>query len=185
MFSKANCLWAILITIFLHIPRLFSGEVYRWTDDKGTIHLTDDVSKIPERYGDQAEKIEVQEETLKEVEKIGKQEEGPDRVKDYLENLEKKIEMKKSMEKKISELEEELRSSEERLKKIEEYEREDYLYYQPFKDPKTGKWVPVVSPFYEEKRRLKAKIEATQAEIKSIQEKLLQLMRSLYFFLTQ
>jgi len=87
--------------------------------------------------------------------------------------------MKKSMEKKISELEEELRSSEERLKKIEEYEREDYLYYQPFKDPKTGEWVPVVSPFYEEKRRLKAKIEATQAEIKSIQEKLLQLMRSL------
>jgi hypothetical protein len=87
--------------------------------------------------------------------------------------------MKKSMEKKISELEEELRSSEERLKKIEEYEREDCLYYQPFKDPKTGKWVPVVSPFYEEKRRLKARIEATQAEIKSIQEKLLQLMRSL------
>jgi len=36
--------------------------------------------------------------------------------------------MKKSMERKISELEEELRSSEERLKKIEEYEREDYLY---------------------------------------------------------
>ena len=87
--------------------------------------------------------------------------------------------MKKSTEKKISELEEELRSSEERLKKIEEYEREDYLYYQLFKDPKTGKWVPVVSPFYEEKRRLKVKIEATQAEIKSIQEKLLQLMRSL------
>ena len=80
MFSKANCLWTILITIFLHIPHSFSGEVYRWTDDKGTIHLTDDVSKIPERYGDQAEKIEVQEETLKEVEKIGKQEEGPDRV---------------------------------------------------------------------------------------------------------
>ena len=54
------------------------------------------------------------------------------------------------------------------------------VYYQLFKDPKTGKWVPVVSPFYEEKRRLKAKIEATQAEIKSIQEKLLQLMRSLW-----
>ncbi len=116
MFFKANRLWAILITIFLHIPHSFSGEIYRWTDDKGTIHLTDDVSKIPERYGDQAEKIEVQEETLKEVEKIGKQEEGPDRVKDYLEILEKKIKMKKNMEKKISELGEELRSFEERLK---------------------------------------------------------------------
>ena len=179
MFFKTRFWWIILFTVFFQIPYTFSGEVYRWTDDKGTIHLTDDVSKIPERYGDQAEKIEIQEETLKEVEKIGKQEEGPDRVKDYLENLEKKIEMKKSMEKKISELEEELRSFEERLKKIEEYKREDFLYYQPFKDPKTGKWVPIVSPFHEEKRRLKAKIEATQAEIKSIQEKLLQLMRSL------
>jgi DNA repair exonuclease SbcCD ATPase subunit len=179
MFFKANCLWIILITIFLHIPHSFSGEIYRWTDDKGTIHLTDDVSKIPERYGDQAERIEVQEETLKEVEKIGKPEERPDRVKDYLENLEKKIEMKKSMEKKISELEEELRSFKERLKKIEEYERDNYLYYQPFKDPKTGKWVPVASPFYEEKRRLKAKIDAIQVEIKEIQERLSQLMRSL------
>ena len=87
--------------------------------------------------------------------------------------------MKKSMEKKISELEEELRSFEERLKKIEEYEREDYLYYQPFKDPKTGKWVPVASPFYEEERRLKAKIDAIQVEKKEIQERLSQLMRSL------
>jgi len=179
MFSKANCLWTILITIFLHIPHSFSGEVYRWTDEKGTIHFTDDVSKIPKPYSDQAERIEVQEETLKEVEKIGKPEERPDRVKDYLENIEKKIEMKKSMEKKISELEEELKLSEESLKRIEEYEREDYFYYQPFKDPRTGKWVPVASPYYEEKRRLKAKIDAIQAEIKRIQEKISQLMRSL------
>jgi DNA repair exonuclease SbcCD ATPase subunit len=212
MFSKANCLWTILITIFLHIPHSFSGEVYRWTDEKGTIHFTDDVSKIPKPYSDQAERIEVQEETLKEVEKIGEPEERPDRVnpvrnssgalnpagivlksdptaeqrgiisngvKDYLENIEKKIEMKKSMEKKISELEEELKLSEESLKRIEEYEREDYFYYQPFKDPRTGKWVPVASPYYEEKRRLKAKIDAIQVEIKRIQEKISQLMRSL------
>jgi DNA repair exonuclease SbcCD ATPase subunit len=179
MFSKANFLWIILFSIFLHIPYGFSGEVYRWTDERGTIHFTDDVSKIPKPYSDQAEKIEVQEETLKEVEKIGKPEEKPDRVKDYLENIEKKIELKKSMEKKISELEEELRLSEERLKRIEEYEREDYLYYQPFRDPRTGKWVPVVSPFYEEKRRLKAKIDAIQVEIKKIQERLSPLMRSL------
>jgi DNA repair exonuclease SbcCD ATPase subunit len=179
MFSKANCLWTILITIFLHISHSFSGEVYRWTDEKGTIHFTDDVSKIPKPYSDQAERIEVQEETLKEVEKIGKPEERPDRVKDYLENIEKKIEMKKSMEKKISELEEELKLSEESLKRIEEYEREDYFYYQPFKDPRTGKWVPVASPYYEEKRRLKAKIDAIQVEIKRIQEKISQLMRSL------
>jgi peptidoglycan hydrolase CwlO-like protein len=179
MFFKTRFWWIILFTVFFQIPYTFSGEVYRWTDEKGTIHFTDDVSKIPKPYSDQAERIEVQEETLKEVEKIGKPEERPDRVKDYLENIEKKIEMKKSMEKKISELEEELKLSEERLKRIEEYEREDYFYYQPFKDPRTGKWVPVASPYYEEKRRLKAKIDAIQAEIKRIQEKISQLMRSL------
>jgi hypothetical protein len=80
MFSKANCLWTILITIFLQIPFLFSGEIYHWADEKGTIHFTDDVSKIPERYIDQAEKIKVQEETFKEVEKIEKLEERSDRV---------------------------------------------------------------------------------------------------------
>ena len=80
-------MWIILLILFFHIPYSFSGEVYRWTDEKGTIHLTDDVSKIPKRYSDQAEKIEVQEETLKEVEKIEKPEERPDRVKDYLEIL--------------------------------------------------------------------------------------------------
>jgi uncharacterized protein YPO0396 len=42
-----------------------------------------------------------------------------------------------------------------------------------------GKWVPVASPFQEEKRRLKTKIDATQAEIKKIRERLSQLMRSL------
>jgi DNA repair exonuclease SbcCD ATPase subunit len=179
MFPKIKFLWAILITIFFHIPCSLSGEVYRWTDEKGTVHFTDDDSKIPEQYSDQAERIEVREEILKEVEKMEKPEERPDRVRDYLENIERKIEMKKSMEKKVSELEEELRLSEEYLKRIEEYEREDYLYYQPFKDPRTGKWVPVASPFYEEKRRLKAKIEALQVEIKEVQKKLSQLMRSL------
>jgi hypothetical protein len=116
MFFKTRFWWIILFTLFFQIPYTFSGEVYRWTDEKGTIHFTDDVSKIPKPYSDQAERIEVQEETLREVEKIGKPEERPDRVKDYLENIEKKIEMKKSMEKKISELEEELKLSEERLK---------------------------------------------------------------------
>ena len=179
MFFKTRFWWIILFTLFFHIPYSFSGEVYRWTDEKGTIHFTDDESKIPKPYSDQAEKIEIQEETLKEVGKIGKPEEMPDQIKDYLEDIEKKIEKKKSMEKKISELEQELKSSEERLKRIEEYEKEDYYYYRPFRDRRTGKWVPVASPYYSEKVKLKNRIEAIQIEIKGIQEKISQLMRSL------
>jgi len=65
------------------------------TDEKGTIHFADDVSQVPERYADQAEKIEVREETLNVVEKTGQSEEGPDRAKSSLENIGEKIEMKK------------------------------------------------------------------------------------------
>ena len=170
MFSKTRFWWIILFTLFFQIPFLFSGEIYHWVDEKGTTHFTDDISKIPERYIDRAEKIKVREEKLEEGEKIEKLEERSDQVnpvrnssealnptlrggtrkcskiwprcsrrprgplarreqrafaapkwlrprrrgiisngvKDYLEDIEKKIAMKKSMEKKISELEEEL-----------------------------------------------------------------------------
>jgi lipopolysaccharide export system permease protein len=37
----------LLSILFLIVPS-FSGEVYRWTDEGGTIHFTDDRSKIPE-----------------------------------------------------------------------------------------------------------------------------------------
>ena len=223
MFYRTGFRWTILFILFFQIPYAFPGEIYRWTDDRGTTHFTDDLSKIPEQYTDRAEKLKVQEEKLEEVEKIEKQDERSDRVnpvrnssgalnpalrggtpygaepgivlksdpaaeqqgiisngvKDYLENIEKKIEMKKSMEKKISELEEELRLSEERLKWIEEYEREEYYYNIPFRDPKTGRWVPVASPYYGEKRRLKAKISDLKVEIERIQQRLSQSMRSL------
>jgi len=46
------------------------------------------------------------------------------------------------------------------------------LHYQPFKDPKTGKWLAVASPFQIEKKRFMVRIDVLQAEIRRIQEKL-------------
>ena len=120
MFLKPSFWWIIFITLFLPAPFLFSGDIYRWTDESGTVHFTDDLSKIPEKFLKEAERREVPEEMLKETEKKGSPEGKSERVKDYLEDLDKKIEVKRGMEKRISELEEELRLSEERLKKIEE-----------------------------------------------------------------
>ncbi len=34
----------------LTIPFLVHAEVYKWIDDKGDVHFTDDYSKIPEKY---------------------------------------------------------------------------------------------------------------------------------------
>jgi len=47
--------WAIGL---LMIPFLIHAEVYKWIDDKGTIHFTDDYSNIPSSYQEQL-KIEI------------------------------------------------------------------------------------------------------------------------------
>ena len=38
----------VFLLIFLASP--VNGEVYKWTDSKGTVHFTDDPSLIPEEY---------------------------------------------------------------------------------------------------------------------------------------
>ncbi len=179
MFLKPSFWWMIFVMICLPNPFLFSGEVYRWTDKKGTVHFTDDASKIPEEHSEQAERIEVPEEKLKETEGMGSPEGKADRVKDYLEDLDKRIELKRRMEKRISELEEELRLSQERLKRIEEYEKEDFQYYLPFVDKRTGKLVPMASPYYDEKRRLEREIESIKAELGTFRERLSKIKRGL------
>jgi DNA repair exonuclease SbcCD ATPase subunit len=100
-------------------------------------------------------------------------------VKDYLEDLDKRIEVKRRMEKRISELEEELSLSQERLKRIEAYEKEDFQYYLPFVNKRTGKLVPMASPYYDEKRRLERKIETIKAELGTLRERLLEIKRGL------
>ena len=175
----------LLFSHFLMAPNLSSEEVYRWTDEKGTIHFTDDFSKIPETFRKEAEGIDVTAEGVQEDgenrESRESRESGKriDRARDYLEEIDKKIEAKKKIGKKISELEEEMRLSEQRLRWIEDYEKENYLYYIPFKDTKMGKVVPMASPYYAEKVTLKRRIETIKSELKALREKLSEINRSL------
>ena len=48
---------AISIILCFMIPCIVHAEVYKWIDEKGTLHFTDDESTIPEKYRQQAEKI--------------------------------------------------------------------------------------------------------------------------------
>jgi clan AA aspartic protease (TIGR02281 family) len=43
----------IIILVFL-VPSSY-GEMYKWVDEKGTVHFTDDLSNIPEKYREDAE----------------------------------------------------------------------------------------------------------------------------------
>jgi len=173
--------------LFLMTPYLSSEEVYRWTDEKGTSHFTDDASTIPEKYRREAEEKKVigevaKEEAAKEdkiIKESGKSGEGADRVRKYLEKTDQKIEAKRRIEKKISELEDEMKLSEERLKWIEEYERENYYYYMPYRNSKTGKLAPVASPYYDEKVRLTQRIKSINSEIKALQVEVSSILKSL------
>ena len=115
----------------------------------------------------------------KTIKESGKSGEGADRVRKYLEKTDQKIEAKRRIEKKISELEDEMKLSEERLKWIENYEREYYYYYIPYRNRKTGRLAPVASPYYDEKVRLTHRIESIKSEINALQVEVSTILKSL------
>ncbi|MDI7258657.1 MAG: DUF4124 domain-containing protein [Thermodesulfobacteriota bacterium] len=45
----------IILSIFISTPGF--AQVYKWVDDKGGVHFTDDMTKIPDKYRPKAEKI--------------------------------------------------------------------------------------------------------------------------------
>ncbi len=47
----------LFILLFLLVTDLSFGEVYKWVDDKGGVHFTDDLLQIPERYRPQIERL--------------------------------------------------------------------------------------------------------------------------------
>ena len=52
---EKTVLIAALTIGLLTIPFLVHAEVYKWIDDKGNVHFTDDYSSIPDRYRPVAE----------------------------------------------------------------------------------------------------------------------------------
>jgi Domain of unknown function (DUF4124) len=46
----------ILMGLILSFSLGFGQEVYRWVDEKGTVHFTDDLGQVPEKYQEKAQK---------------------------------------------------------------------------------------------------------------------------------
>jgi archaellum component FlaC len=72
----------IFILLLLFSANLSYGEVFKWVDEKGEVHFTDDISTIPEKYRRAIQEIEVKEETKKESEPLQKKQ--GDNYKDRL-----------------------------------------------------------------------------------------------------
>ena len=62
---RKTALIAVLTIGFLGIPLLIHAEVYRWVDDRGTVHFTDDYGNIPSFYREQL-KVEIREDIQEE-----------------------------------------------------------------------------------------------------------------------
>jgi len=168
----------VLWTVLVLPPSSFSQPTYRWTDEKGTVHFTDDLSKIPDQYRDQTKTIGTPQPPPAKTDRPLKPEEGDERVKKYLDDFDKKVVEKRELEKRATELEEELKYCEARLKEIDELERQDFPYYTSFRQT-GGRFVAVGSPYYDEKVKLENRVKEIKPELESLQEKISQIRRSL------
>ena len=53
-----------LILLFLFAATLSYAQVYKWVDEKGIVHFTDDITQIPEKYWRAIEEVGVNEENI-------------------------------------------------------------------------------------------------------------------------
>lgn len=53
-----------LILLFLFTATLSYAQVYKWVDEKGIVHFTDDITQIPEKYRRAIQEVEVIQEKI-------------------------------------------------------------------------------------------------------------------------
>ena len=149
-------------------------------DDKGTVHFTDDPSKVPDRYRDQVISIKVpQPPSPKTPPPARKPEESPDRMKQYLEDYDRKVAEIKELEKRAASLEEELKNCEARLKEIDELEKQDLSTSTSYRQLPGSHFPAVVTPYSDEKMKLESRVQEIKPELESLQEKISSIRRSL------
>ncbi len=185
--------WAILFCLISPTAFSFSGEIYHWTDDKGSVHFTDDVSNIPVPYLNQVRKREMTDGISNEdlqadsgrtpvapsekTKQPVKKEARPDRLMGYLNTKDKKLAEMRTIEKRISNLEAEIKTTEELIKKVEKEEQDNHPSAQPYRS-KDGP-VPVKTPHYKEKMKLANEIKANKEEIATLERRLFEIKKSL------
>jgi len=143
-------------------------------DDKGTVHFTDDPSKVPDRYREQVISIEAPQPPPPKTAPPVKPEESPDRVKQYLEDYDRKVEEIRELEKRAATVEEELEYCEARLKEIDKLEKQDLSYNISYKQQPGSHFPAVRSPYYDEKVKLESRVQEIKPELESLQEKIIQ-----------
>jgi clan AA aspartic protease (TIGR02281 family) len=53
--ERMRVIFSLIIIILVFLVPSSYGEMYKWVDEKGSVHFTDDLSNIPEKYREEAE----------------------------------------------------------------------------------------------------------------------------------
>src|SRR3990172_6317921 len=65
-------LTAVVFGLFFAIEGALAKTVWKWTDEKGGVHYSDDVGSIPPKYRSKAQKIELEDNKVNKIEEKDK-----------------------------------------------------------------------------------------------------------------
>jgi ribosomal protein L14E/L6E/L27E len=112
---------AIILIIFL--SSTCWAEIYKWVDEKGTAHFTEDPSTIPEKYRDRVKTRYMEEDSMTMEEKIKAEKQHEEEVKERLEKGQKEYEKSIEEEKLIRKRKELENAKEEERLRVEKEEK--------------------------------------------------------------
>ena len=90
----------VVVLCLLAAPSLVSAERYKWVDEKGTIHFTDDPATISPKYWDKTESRRTEEDLMSLEERIRARQDQEKRVKGGIEARKQEYGMSLQKEKK-------------------------------------------------------------------------------------
>ena len=105
----------VLMTILfglLFISQLSYAETYKWVDEKGTVHFTDDPATIPEKYRDKANSRTTEEDSMTPEQKIRERKRYEDEVRERLKKEKREYDLKE-FEKRVKEMEDQAKKQRE------------------------------------------------------------------------
>lgn len=93
-----------IISSLLFISQLSHAEIYKWVDEKGTVHFTEDPATIPEKYRDKANSRTTEEDLMTPEERLKAKQQYEEEVKEKLKKEGKEYDAKE-FEKRVKEIE--------------------------------------------------------------------------------
>ncbi len=105
MFNKFATVLSIVIFSLLLVFQIAHAEIFKWVDEKGTVHFTEDPATIPEKYMDKVKSRTTEEDLMSPEERARAKKQYEEEVKEKLKKEGKEYDAKE-FERKVKELEE-------------------------------------------------------------------------------